>query len=306
MKYSKIVLAGGTGYLGKVLTGYFRDKSEEIVILSRKAAGTDGRVKSVVWDGKTEGDWIKELEGAEVLVNLCGKNVNCRYTEANKKEIVESRTIPTTLLANVINKLNNPPQVWINVTSATIYRHADDSPQDEMNGEIGDGFSVDVCRKWEESFKAVKNPSTRKVALRMGIVLGREDGVIPRLLNLVRTGMGGKQGSGNQMMAWVHELDVARIAEWLVDHPIEGAVNCVAPAPVSNAEFMRLMRKAQGIPFGFPMPRWLLQIGALIIGTETELILKSRWVMPTRLLESGYQFAFPDAEQALKDILRKK
>ena len=304
MKYQKIILAGGNGYLGGILAAYYRDLAHEVIILSRKPQAADGNIKTLIWDGATEGDWATQLEGAELLVNLCGKNVNCRYNEANRREILASRLQPTALLARVIAKLEQPPQLWINLASATIYRHAEDRPQDEATGDIGCGFSIEVCQIWEKTFFEADTPRTRKVALRMGIVLGLSDSAFPRLLNLVKFGLGGPQGEGKQYMSWVHEQDAARCTEWLLQHPeLTGAINCTAPVPLKNAEFMTCIRKAYGIPFGLPAPAWLLKIGAAIIGTETELILKSRWVLPKRLLNSGYQFQFSQAEHAVDDIL---
>jgi hypothetical protein len=200
--------------------------------------------------------------------------------------------------------LRNPPKLWINVTSATIYRHAEDRPQDEETGEIGYGFSIDVCRIWEETFFRTNTPNTRKVALRMGIVLGRTDAAFPRLLNLVKVGLGGPQGDGQQYVSWAHEQDAAKCTEWILLHTeLTGVVNCTAPEPVKNKELMKSIRKAYGVPFGLPAPAWMLDFGARLIGTETELILKSRWVLPKRLLDSGYTFLFPKLDYAVKDIL---
>lgn len=303
MKYHKIVLAGGNGYLGTVLAKYFKDKADEVIILSRHDKQTDGNVRTVTWDGKTRGKWTAELVNADLIINLCGKNVNCRYTEKNKKEIFDSRLYPTAVLGEVIRDLYEPPKLWINLTSATIYRHAEDRPQDEETGEIGAGFSVDVCNAWEAMFNKFETPKTRKVALRMGIVLGASDSVFPRLLNLVKLGMGGKQGNGEQYVSWVHELDAARSIEWLMDHPeLSGIFNCTAPNPVKNAELMHIIRQNYGMPIGLPAPEWLLNIGAAIIGTETELILKSRWVLPKRLLNSEFKFQFETATTAIEDI----
>lgn len=302
-KLKKIVLAGGNGYLGKVLTNYYKDKADEIVILSRHERVTIQNIRTVVWDGKTPGKWTAELVNADMLVNLCGKNVNCRYTEKNKAEIIESRVVPTELLGMVIKDMFEPPKLWVNVTSATIYRHAADYPQDEETGEIGSGFSVDVCNLWEGAFNKYQTPKTRKITLRMGIVLGRDDSVFPRLLNLVKMGMGGKQGNGEQYVSWVHELDVARITEWFLDKPeLNGVFNCTAPNAVKNEELMHTICKAYRMPFGLPAPQWLLEIGAIVIGTETELILKSRWVMPKRLLDSGFRFQFENVEGAVAAI----
>lgn len=307
MQYHKIVLAGGNGYLGRVLANYYRDLAEEVIILSRKPAAAQGNIITLVWDGKTTGEWTNALEGADLLINLCGKNVNCRYTPQNKQEIISSRVVPTALLGKVIAGLNHPPELWINVTSATIYRHAEDHAQDEATGQIGYGFSIDVCKQWEQTFFDAQTPGTRKVALRMGIVLGHSDGVFPRLLNLVKLGMGGKQGNGRQYVAWVHEYDVARITEWLLQQPdAEGVYNCTAPQAVQNHELMHIIRRSYGIPVGLPAPQWLLEIGAMVIGTETELILKSRWVAPKRLLDGGFEFQYAHAEYAVHDILSIK
>ena len=307
MKYNKIILAGGNGYMGGVFADYYKELAHEIIILSRQPKQSKDNIRTLVWDGKTEGDWIKELEGAELLINLCGKNVNCRYTTKNKDEIFASRLLPTALLGKVIAKLANPPKLWINMSSATIYRHAEDRPQDEETGEIGYGFSIDVCKSWEKTFFDTDTPHTRKIALRMGIVLGSSDGAFPRLLNLVKLGMGGKQGNGEQYISLVHEQDAVACTEFLLTHDdITGAVNCTAPQPVKNKDFMSALRKAWGIPFGLPAPAWLLQIGLAIIGSEMELILKSRWVMSKRLIDAGYQFQFNEVEYAIDDILSIK
>ncbi len=303
MKYGKIILAGGNGYLGGVLAKHFNSMANEVIILARKPQAETGNIKIMLWDGKTMGEWAHSLQGADLLVNLCGKNVNCRYTEKNKKEIFDSRLIPTRLLGKAIKEMENPPKLWINITSATIYRHAEDRPQDEFTGEIGNGFSIEVCKAWENSFFENETPNTRKIALRMGIVLGLKDGAFPRLLNLVKLGMGGKQGNGEQYMSWIHEEDAARSIEWLLNHPeIEGVVNCTAPEAVKNHVFMHSIRKAFGRSFGLPAPAWLLAIGAKVIGTETELILKSRWVKPAVLLDSGFEFKYGKIDEAMSAL----
>jgi uncharacterized protein (TIGR01777 family) len=302
--FEKIVLAGGTGYLGNVLAKYFRDKAKEIVILSRKAGEQGGNCRLVTWDAETPGAWTKELEGADLLVNLCGKNVNCRYTKEAKAEIFSSRLLPTELLGKVVAGLQNPPKLWINSASATIYRHAEDRPQDEETGEIGTGFSVEVCKAWEEGFFKWETPKTKKVALRVGLVLGQSDGVFPRLKSLVFCGLGGHQGTGRQMVSWVHEQDFARCVEWICRYSNDGNIyNVTAPEAISNRELMKILRQAAGIPLGLPSPHWLLALGAKIIGTETELVLKSRWVYPKRLLDAGFSFSFPTAGPAICEIM---
>jgi uncharacterized protein (TIGR01777 family) len=297
-------LQAAYGYLGGVIAKYYADKAEQIIILSRNDYPGSGNIKTILWDGKNEGDWVKQLDGADMLINLCGKNVNCRYTAKNRQEIIDSRKLPTKLLGRVIQEMAKPPKLWINVTSATIYRHAEDRPQDEETGEMGSGFSIDVCNIWEHTFFEINTPRTRKIALRMGIVLGRNDGAFPRLLNLVKAGMGGQQGDGEQYVSWIHQQDAAQCTEWLLDHEnLEGVFNCTAPVAIKNKDLMHTIRKAYGVPFGLPAPQWLLEAGAIIIGTETELILKSRWVIPKRLLDAGYVFQFIEAAHAIHDIL---
>lgn len=301
---NRIVLAGGSGYLGRVLADYYKDKAHDIVILSRKAHASQGNVRYLVWDGRTAGPWTEALEGCDLLINLSGKNVNCRYTEQNRREIFSSRLEPTKALGEALKTLKNRPRVWIQAASATIYRHAEDRHQDEETGELGSGFSVDVCRAWESVFWEQETPGTAKVVLRIALVIGRSDGVFPRLKNLVRFGLGGHQGTGLQYVSWIHEHDFARTTEWVFEHGKDGdTLNCVSPQASHNKEFMRLIRNSYGIPIGLPAPQWLLEIGAAIIGTETELILKSRWVYPGRLLERGFKFSFPEPGEAIREVL---
>jgi hypothetical protein len=287
-----------------VLAEHFGDKAGSIVIFTRGAAWQKGNLRAVRWDGATPGDWQEHLEGADLLVNLTGKNVNCRYTEENRREILRSRLDATEALGKAVAAAGSPPRVWIQFTSATIYRHAEDFAMDEIAGETGYGFSVDVCQKWEKAFWAQPAPHTRKVALRTSIVLGRRDGAFPRLLNLVRLGLGGRQGNGRQYVSWIHESDVAGIVEWVAgNESVSGVYNCTAPGPVPNAQLMQTIREAYGVPAGLPAPTWLLEIGAELIGTETELILKSRWVVPAKLLQAGYLFQFPQLVPAVHDLI---
>jgi uncharacterized protein (TIGR01777 family) len=306
----KIILAGGTGFLGKALQQFYCDQATEIIVLSRSVNTFAQRkpscsvVRHAYWPNKLNGDrsWMQEFEGADFVINLAGKNVNCRYNDANKKEILESRVDATNAIAEAIRQCATPPKLWINLSSATVYRHAEDRPQNEFTGEIGDGFSEDVVRAWEKAF-AQEVGDVRKVTMRLGIVLGNGEGVIPRLKNLVRFGLGGKHGNGRQMVNWIHVGDFLRIVEWFRTHPeTKSAYNIVSPNPVTNAEMMRTLRKTMGMPFGLPAPEWMLSIGAWLIGTETELLLKSRWVEPKRLVDEGYKFQFPVMEMALKDL----
>jgi hypothetical protein len=317
MKNKKIVLAGGTEFIGQEMIRYF-GKENEITILTRQLRGAANnrnhytslsakeleKVRFVKWDGKTIGDWAFALNNAAVIINLAGKSVNCRYTQKNKVEIMNSRLDAVKAIGAAIQQCTHPPALWINASSATIYRHATDRPQDEYTGEFHDGFSVQVCRQWEKTFYEQHTPSTRKVALRMAITLGAGGVLIP-YFNLLKFGLGGKQGSGKQLFSWVHIEDTCRMIEWIDQHKeIAGTYNCSSPNPVSNAVFMKTLRKATGHSVGLPAYTWMLKIGAALIGTETELVLKSRWVVPAKMLETGFTFKFPQLADAFSDVLR--
>jgi uncharacterized protein (TIGR01777 family) len=302
--YQKIILAGGTGFLGQILVRHFKNSTRELVILTREARFDDSGVQHVIWDGKTPGAWCQELEGADLVVNLCGKSVDCRYTEENKAEIFRSRLEPTRAIGQAIAACAAPPRRWINLASATIYRHAEDRPQDETSGEQGSGFSEDVCRAWEKAFFSCETPGTAKAALRTSFVLGNSGSAFPKLRKLARYGLGGHQGNGRQFVSWIHEQDFARIIDWLMEHPEQqGALNVTAPGPVTNRHFMATLRKQLKISIGIPAPAWLLKIAARIMSTEPELILKSRWVLPTRLQDAGFVFRFPSLEAALSQLV---
>jgi len=291
----KVVIAGGTGFIGKYLTKQFQENGYTVLTISRNK-------NHISWDD--ERALVTALEYSELLINLAGKSVDCRYTEKNKTEILQSRTSTTEALGKAILQCKNPPALWINSSTATIYRHAEDRPMTEDSGEIGKGFSVNVAISWEKSFFSFNLPVTRQVALRMAIVLGKEGGVMKPFINLVRFGLGGKQGNGNQMFSWIHIDDVYRIIVFIQSHKeLSGVFNCSAPDPVKNKIFMKTLRQNMKVSFGLPSPTWLLKIGAVIIKTETELILKSRWVIPERLLNAGYVFKYSLLNEALKDII---
>jgi uncharacterized protein (TIGR01777 family) len=299
----KIVLAGGTGFIGGGIVRYFGQKEFDFVILTRNPKKRDDGVKEVFWDAKTLGSWTNELENAEALINLTGKSVNCRYTEANKREIINSRTHSTGVLGTALLQLKHPPKVWLNSSSATVYRHAEDRNMDELTGEYGNDFSPRVVKAWEKSLYDIPLPATGKFILRISIVLGKGDGVMPRLINLVKFGLGGPQGNGAQFFSWLHEDDLYRIMMWCINNPgKQGTYNCCVPNPITNYYLMHSLRRAMHIPFGLPAPAWLLKMGAVIIGTETELILKSRRVVPTNLLQQGFTFAYPEINSALKNL----
>jgi uncharacterized protein (TIGR01777 family) len=240
------------------------------------------------------------------VINLAGKSVDCRYNEKNQKEIVRSRIETTRLIGEAVVQCNHPPKLWINSSTATIYRHAEDRPMTEENGEIGKGFSVNVALQWEKEFFDFALSHTRQIALRMAIVLGRQGGAMQPLKRLAQLGLGGKQGKGNQMFSWIHIDDIFKIILFLMDHKeLAGTFNCSSPEPVTNKVFMSSLRQVLNAKIGLPTPEWLLKIGAVLIGTETELILKSRWVVPGRLLKSGYIFSYLSLPQALEEIVRK-
>lgn len=287
----KVVIAGGTGFLGNFLSARFRERGDAVVIISRQG----GHVR---WgDGK---GITNALNGADLVINLAGRSVDCRYNEKNKHAILHSRVATTRALGNAIAACEQPPGLWINSSTATIYRHAEDRPMTEADGEIGDGFSVEVARQWEKAFFHFQLPGTRQVALRMAIVLGPEGGVLRPLKRLVRLGLGGKQGKGTQVFSWIHIEDLYRTILFIIGHPaLDGVVNCSSPHPVPNAILMQALRKALGVNAGLPAPEWLLRMGAVLIRTETELVLKSRWVLPHRLLQAGFVFTYPTLASAL-------
>lgn len=299
----RIVLAGGSGFLGKVLQDPFRDQRVAVSVLTRRSAEAQ-RPNHILWDGRTPGAWEQTLDGADVLLNLCGKSVDCRYHDANKRAIYASRLDSTRLLGEAVARCDQPPRLWINASSATIYRHAEDRGMDEETGELGVGFSVDVCRRWEQTFFDAAIPgNVRRCALRTGIVLGRGGGALTVLRKLVRAGLGGTLGNGRQYFTWLHEADFAGIVEHIMHQDsLSGVVNVCAPTPMPNRDFMAALRRAYGMPIGLSSPTWMLELGAFIIRTETELILKSRRVVPRRLLESGYAFRYPTLEKALAEL----
>jgi uncharacterized protein len=285
----------------------------EVVVLSRKPAVRPWRV--VGWNGATRGTWVNELEGSDVLINLTGRSVNCRYTPANKRDILESRVVPTRLLGEVIAQAQLPPRIWLQASTATIYAHRFDAPNDEVTGLIGGdesdapsdwSFSIDVARAWERAFEEAPTPHTRKIALRSAMTMSPEpDGIFDTLLGLVRRGLGGKVGDGRQFMSWIHYEDVVRAIHWLIERDeIEGVVNIASPHPLPNAEFMRILREASHTRIGLPTTRWMLHVGAILMQTEPELILKSRRVVPGRLLEHGFIFKYPHWPEAAHALFR--
>lgn len=300
----KIVIAGGTGFLGTCLVEHFKNQSAQIVILTRGKSFHVGTTRYVTWDGKTLGPWKETLENADVLINLNGKSVDCRYTDKNKNLIYATRLEATAVLGKAIQAATNPPKLWINASSATIYRHSLDKNMDEYSGEVGSGFSVDVCQRWEKIFNSVETKNTRKILIRTAIVLGKKNGALKPLTVLTKLGLGGRQGPGNQYVSWIHESDFVGVIDFFINNnQTDGVYNVTSPSPVPNKNFMLALRRAVRISIGIPLPKSLLELGTVLIGTETELILKSRRVIPQRLLEDGYKFRFDRIEGALEDLI---
>lgn len=297
-----IIITAANGFIGQSLVQHLKD-NYRIVALVRTSLPSTPDVTYYVWDGRTAGAWTHELEGAFAVINLAGKSVNCRYNEANKAAIYSSRLESTHVIGKAIENCTVRPKVWLNAASATIYAHSLEKPNTETNHVIGSGFSVDVCQQWEAAFNAYNDLGVRQILLRTAIVLGKKGGVMAPFKRLAYFGMGGKMGPGNQQFSWIHELDVCRAVEHLlVNEQSSGVYNIAAPNPVRNSVFAATLRKKLGVPFGIPQPKWLLEFGARLIKTETELVLKSRYVLPGRLLEEGFVFQFPDLESCLNDL----
>lgn len=299
---AKIVIAGGSGFIGSAIASYFASLKYNVVVLTRKASDWSGEVRYVNWDGQSFGNWQQELEGALAVINLSGKSVNCRYNDANKAEIYASRLNSTRILGEALRICKSKPVVWINSSSATIYRHTEDKPMTETDGEIGSGFSVDVCKQWEQCFFGFSNIGVRQIALRTAIVLGN-GGVMKPFKTLTKLGLGGHAGRGRQMFSWIHIQDLCRAVDYLINHEkCTGIYNLSAPFPVTNHAFMKALRLRLGRKIGLNMPIWMLEFGARLIKTETELLLKSRWVLPQRLMESSFIWQYPHIEGALADL----
>jgi uncharacterized protein (TIGR01777 family) len=310
----KMVIPGGSGQIGTLLARAFSADGHEPVVLSRKPAKAPWAV--IVWDGRTLGHWAEELEGADAVINLAGRSVNCRYNAANRAAILESRVNATRIVGEAIARAAVPPRVWLQMSTATIYAHRFDAANDEATGIIGGRepdvpdtwhFSIDVATAWERAVDEAVTPRTRKVKLRSAMVMSPDPGgVFTTLLRLVRWRLGGAAGSGRQYVSWIHEIDFARAVNWLIEREdIDGPVNLAAPNPLPNAEFMRTLRQAWGAGFGLPAARWMLEVGAVVLRTETELILKSRRVVPGRLLQAGFTFQFPKWHGAADDLCRR-
>ena len=292
-----ILIAGGTGFIGTYLKKRFEEKGENVKLVSR--TGID-----VPWVHQS---LVDELEHTDMVINLAGKTINCRHTGENKKMILDSRIKATSLLGNAIAACKNPPLLWVNASASAIYKSDTIAPATETSEHLADDFLADVVRRWETDFFSFKLPSTRQIALRTSVVLGRSKGAFPSLLRLTRLGLGGKVGNGKQFFSWIHIEDYFRIVEFLIQNDsITGVVNCTSPAPLSNAALMKEMRSKVKIPFGLPAPEFAVRIGAFFIGTESSLLLDSTNIYPERLLNAGFKFKFGDISTAISDLVSSK
>ncbi len=312
----KIVMPGGSGQVGTILARAFCADKHEVVVLSRRASN-EFPWRIVEWDAATVGDWAREIENAEVVINLAGRSVNCRYDAENRRQIMSSRVDSTRAVGEAIEQAKNPPRLWLQASTATIYAHRFDAPNDELNGIIGGGeqdasdtwnFSIEVAKAWEKTANEFVLPRTRLILMRSAVTMSPDrNGIFDVMRGLVKKGLGGTAGSGRQYLSWIHETDFIRAVEWLIEREdFSGAVNLASPNPLPNKEFMQIFRESCGAKIGFPATELMLEIGAFLMRTETELILKSRRVVPARLLESGFQFQFPHWKDAAADLCRRR
>ncbi|MFJ8467394.1 TIGR01777 family oxidoreductase [Streptomyces swartbergensis] len=308
----KIVMPGGTGQVGAVLTRALRAAGHDVVVLSRSPRQRG----EVHWDGATPGPWTEEIDGSDVVVNLAGRSVNCRYTPANLREMMDSRVHSARVVGEAIAAAARPPGVWLQMSTATVYAHRYDEPNDEATGVIGGtepdapgywAYSVDIAKAWEREQETAGTPHTRRVALRAAMVMSPDrGGVFDVLLRLARLGLGGPVAGGAQYVSWIHDQDFVRAVEFLIARDdIAGPVNLAAPAPLPHRDFMRALRSAWGVPVGLPATRWMAEAGAFVLRSDTELLLKSRRVVPGRLLDAGFTFGLPDWPAAADDLVRR-
>ena len=310
----RIVIPGGTGQVGTLLARAFHRDGHAVVVLGRHPARTPWRFAQ--WDGRTLGPWARELDDADVVIDLAGRSVNCRYTAANRREILDSRVESARVVGQAIAACQRPARVWLQASTATIYAHRFDAPNDERSGIIGGDepnapdtwrFSIAVAKAWEHAATQTVPPGTRLVLLRSAMIMSPDEGgIFATLLGLVRLGLGGPAGDGKQFVSWIHGDDFVRAMYWIIEHEsLSGAVNVSSPNPLPYALFMRALQRAAHVPFGLPAARWMLEIGTRIMRTESELVLKSRRVVPQRLVESGFTFEFPTWPAAAVDLVNR-
>ncbi len=307
----KIILPGGSGQVGTVLARAFHAEGHEVIVLSRSPKPAPWR--TIAWDGATVGDWAAEVDGADVVINLAGRSVNCRYDAANRQAILDSRLDSVRAVGRAITQATRPPPTWLQAATATIYRHRYDAPNDDVTGEVGGTepdapstwkFSIDVAHAWESMAIQACPRSTRLVLLRSAMTMSPDpDGVFDVLLGLARRGLGGRMGNGRQYVSWIHDDDFVAATRFLIEHTeLSGPINLASPHPLPNGQFMRDLRRAAGVRLGLPAAEWMLAVGAFFMRTETELILKSRYVVPRRITDAGFTFRFPDWPAAASDL----
>ena len=307
----KVVLIGGTGHMGAVAMRHLDPERYRFVVITRRP-----RVpREVAWDGRTQGEWSRELDGADVVINLAGRSVNCRYTPANLKVMMDSRIDSTRAVGVAIANCEAPPKVWLQASTATIYAHTFGAANDEATGvlagnEVGVpkvwAFSAEIAKRWEATLEEAQTPRTRKVALRMAIMMSRDrGGPFDILASLARRGLGGKVAGGRQFVSWIHEVDLARAFEFLIEHEISGPVNLSSPNPLPQGEFAAILRQALGVPIGLGATKEMVDVAAYLMHSHSELVLKSRRVVPTRLVEAGFGFTFPDWKSAAADLVAR-
>jgi uncharacterized protein (TIGR01777 family) len=309
----KVIIPGGSGQIGHVLARALLARGDEVVVLSR---GTGGPARVLPWDGRTLGPWARELDGADAVINLAGRSVNCRYTSANLRAMMESRVDSTRVVGQAIAAAAHPPPVWLQMSTATIYAHRFDAPNDEAQGQIGGdeagvpaywSTSIKIAKAWERAQHDSPTPQTRKLALRTAMVMNPDRGSVFRvLLALTRLGLGGAVAGGRQLVSWIHDRDFVRAVELLLsDARFDGPINLAAPQPLAHREFMAALRAAAGIGIGLPAARWMIEIGAFFMRTDSELLLKSRYAVPGRLLDAGFGFDFPAWPAAAADLVSR-
>ncbi len=300
-----IVIFGANGFLGRYLCRHFARNGKEVVAIARSREGWSGDGMFLEWDGKSQGPWALALEGAEAVINLAGRSVNCRYTAENRQDIIDSRVDSTRAIGQAIQNCKAAPKAWLNASTATWYRHAEDQPQNDWLGEPGTGFSCEVAQAWEDAFYGAEVPAeTRKLALRIGMVLANEKATVFDVLkNLTRRCLGGTMGNGKQRVSWIHMEDFLRAVDFAIADPfLEGTINLTAPECPTNREWMQAFREVVGMPLGIPAAKWMLEIGAVFMGTETELVLKSRWAEPLRLRDAGFRWRYGKTVDAITDL----
>lgn len=291
----KVILAGGTGFIGAYLHMRFNELGYKVILVSRDK-------NNVPWELEA---LTNAIEGAYLVVNLAGKSINCRHNEANKQAILTSRIDTTKMLGEAIAACTNAPKLWINASATGIYKPSVTHPMTEDEKELGSDFLSEVVSEWERVFFGFKLPATRQIALRTSVVLGKNGGALQPLAQITRLGLGGKQAEGSQMFSWIHLEDYFRAVLYLLNNDVvNGVINCTAPNPVTNYEFMNALRTTLHVPFGLPAPRFAINIGAKLMGTEPSLLLDSSYVFPKKLTDAGFEFTFPEIHKALFDLLR--